>query len=40
MHAKDEMVCDKCDKTIFKHNKARHLKSLKCRLAYLEKSQV
>jgi len=40
LHCKDEMVCDKCDKTILKHHKARHQKSLKCRLTFLEKSQV
>ena len=40
LHSKDEMVCDKCDKTILKAKKARHQKSMHCRLAYLEKSQV
>ncbi len=40
LHCKDTILCEKCDKTILKGKKARHQKSLHCRLAYLEKSQV
>ena len=36
LHAKDQIECERCGKTIFKVSKCKHLRSLKCRLAYAE----
>lgn len=36
IHCKDEVVCDKCDKTVLRSTKTSHQKSLPCRLADIE----
>ena len=39
LHCKDATVCEKCSKNILQTTKARHQKSLHCRLAFFELTQ-
>ena len=39
LHCKETADCEKCGKTVLKHHRVRHQKSLHCRLAFFELTQ-
>ena len=39
LHCKDTVDCEKCGKTVLKHHRVRHQKSLPCGFAFFELTQ-